>query len=471
MDRDTLIREANAELRRRDFTEFKRALYRRYAHAPHLEALDRALERVSLYAETGGERGTYLLLVEMPPRHGKSLSVSRFFPPWHLGRNPEHRVMLVSYGADLAVKNSRYARSVVLSKVYRDTFDIELDASSRAANAWDIADSEGGVDAIGVLGGASGKGAHILICDDLIKNRSEAESPTIRDRTWDAINDDLLSRLEPGGAVIMFATRWHQDDPQGRMLKLITHTAQPGPVEHLCFPAIARESDPLGRAPGEALWPARFPASVLRATKDRMTAYSWGALYDQSPIAAEGGLFKAANFTIIHFVPECTQVARYWDLAMSEKTSADFTVGVKMGIQANGREVVLDVQRKQLEWDEVTRWMAEVALKDGPRVTIGFEKKGFMSRAGKALVADKRLHNFSVFGYPKDTDKLTNALPFAARVGQQVVDVVEAHWNDEFLDELMSFPRGANDDQVDAAAGAHEMLGRRPITAETQRWA
>jgi len=467
ISRTSLIQQTKAELQRRDFTKFKRALYKNYDHAPHLEALDRALERVSLYAETGGERGTYLLLVEMPPRHGKSLSVSRLYPAWHLGRNPNHRIMLVSYGAELAVKHSRFARAVLSSKPY--PFQSVLDAGSHAANAWDIAGHEGGVDAIGVLGGATGKGANILICDDLIKNRSEAESKIIRDRTWDALNDDLLTRLEPGGAVIMFATRWHLDDPQGRMLKLLPSISEP--IEHLCFPAIAHERDPLGRAPGDALWPARWPRERLEAIRDRMTDYSWGALYDQAPIAASGGLFKAINLPIIRYVPDCSRIVRFWDLAMSERTGADYTVGVKMGVQHNGRLVVLDVQRKRLEWDEVAPWIAQVALEDGPSVVIGFEQKGYMTRAGKKLATDTRLHNHSVFGYPKDTDKLTNALPFAARVGQQTVDVIEAWWNNDFLDELMSFPQGAHDDQVDAAAGAYEMLGHRPVTVETQRYA
>jgi predicted phage terminase large subunit-like protein len=430
-------------------------------HADHLEALDRALERVSLYAETGGQRGTYMLLVEMPPRHGKSLTASKMFPAWHLGRCPEQRVMLVSYGQTLATKNSRAARGVLASKPYGDIFrKVALDRSSRSVEAWDLEAHEGGTDAMGVLGGATGKGANVLVCDDLLKNRADAESELVRDRTWDALTDDLLTRLEPGGAVVMFATRWQQDDPQGRMLRLVAEKPQSGPVEHLCFRALAGENDPLARAPGEALWPERYPAEALVAIRDRMTAYSWTALYDQSPIAAAGGLFKADNFTVIGFYPLCDQVVRFWDLAMSERTSADYTVGVKMGMQPNGRPAVLDVQRAQKDWDDVPGFMAEVALKDGPGCTIGFEQKGYMSRAGKALVSDERLHGYSVFGYPKDTDKVTNALPFAARVGQKVVDVVQAFWNDEFLDELMSFPRGAHDDQVDAAAGAYEMLGQ-----------
>jgi predicted phage terminase large subunit-like protein len=454
-----LIEAARSELARRHFTAFKSHLYKRYQHPLHLEHLDAALMGVSRYAATGGAEGIYMLIAEMPPRHGKTLTASRFFPAWHLGNHPDHRIMLVSYGASLAQKNSRAARSLIASERYAALFGVTLDPASRAVDAWDLAHHEGGTDALGVLGGATGKGAHILIADDLIKNRQEAESEIIRNRTWEALQDDLLTRLEPGGAVVMFATRWHLDDPIGRMLRLIAEKPPAGPVVHLRFPALAEDGDPLGRAPGAALWPERYPAPVLRAIRDRMTAYSWNALYQQTPIAAAGGMFKAENFTTIRFVPACTQVVRFWDLAMSERTHADYTVGVKMGLQDNGRTVVLDVVRRQLEWDHVPALMADTALADGPEVQVGFEEKGYMSRAGQALAADHRLHHFGIFGYPKDKDKVTNALPFAARVGLKMVDLVEAHWNNDFLDELMSFPLGAHDDQVDAAAGAYEMLG------------
>ena len=187
--------------------------------------------------------------------------------------------------------------------------------------------------------------------------------------------------------------------------------------------------------------------------------YSWAALYQQRPVPAEGGLFKRAAFHIVPRAPQCQRAVRYWDLAMSDRTSADYTVGVKLGQTEAGRLVVLDIARAQLDWSSVPAFMAETALHDGPDVPVGFEEKGYMSRAGQELAQDARLHQFSIWGFPKDKDKLTNALPVAARVGQGLVDVVEAHWTWEFIDECCSFPAGEHDDQVDAFAGAYEMLG------------
>lgn len=443
-----------------NLTAFKRHIYRRYQHAPHLELLDRALERVTQYVESGGESGTWLLIVAMPPRFGKSTTVSRLYPAWHLGRNPDHRIMLVSYGQSLADKNSRFARNIMRSQAYRAIFDVELDSNSSAVAAWDIAEHEGGCDALGVLGGATGKGANILICDDLLKNRAEAESLTIRDRVWDALNDDLLSRLEPGGAVVLMATRWHQDDPTGRMLKLLADPAKAsGHVEVLELPALAEEDDPLAREIGESLWPERYPAAHLHAIRERSGPYSWASLYQQRPTPAEGGIFKRVWFDpAVPKLPPITLAVRFWDLAMSARTSADYTVGVKLGLATDGHYYVLDVARKQIDWGDLTAFMAEVMLKDGPLVQQGIEAKGYMSRAIQDLNADPRLHGYVIRGYPVDRDKLTRALPVAAKLAAGLIHPVAAHWNQAFIEELCAFPNAAHDDQVDALSGAWAMF-------------
>ncbi len=334
---------------------------------------------------------------------------------------------------------------------------VELDPESRSVDSWNILGHDGGMDAMGVLGSVTGMGANILIWDDPVKNREEAESETIREKMWDAWTDDFYTRLEPGGAVVGVMTRWHMDDWMGRLLKL-----EPDKWRVIKLPAIAEDDDILERLPGEPLWPERYPLSVLSDIENTLGQYSWSALYQQNPVPAEGGLFKRASFRLIDRLPrddELEYVGRYWDLAMSEKDSADYSVGVKMARGLDGRTKVLDVARKQLEWGDVLGFMAETALRDGPGVVIGFEDKGYMSRAGQALAADTRLHQYGIFGYPKDKDKRTNALPFAARVSLEMVDVMDAHWTRDYLDELCSFPYSAHDDQVDASAGAYEMLG------------
>lgn len=441
-----------------NLTDFKYLTSKHYQHAPHLEALDRALEQVALYVESGGQQGIWLLIVEMPPRHGKTYTVSRRFPAWFLGRNPDKRAMLVSYGDSLSRKNSRYVRNLMASQQYQSIYPISLALDSKAVDAFDIAGRDGGMDALGVLGASTGKGAHILVCDDLVKNREEAESETLREKTWDALSDDLIPRLEPYGAVVLNATRWHQDDPLGRAIKNYKSTPAK-PIVRLRLPAIAEQDDALGRNPGEALWSERYPIQELRAIEERMGGYSWSALYQQNPVPAEGGLFKQRWFT--PFLDTCPPIARevrYWDLAMSEKTSADFTAGVKFGEGEDGHWYITDVVHERVDWGNLTDFLANVMLQDGPNVQQGIEEKGYMSRAVQDLNIDPRMKGYAIFGYPVDTDKVTRALPFAAKAGAGLVHVLNRHWTQEYIDELCSFPLGAHDDMVDASSGAYNML-------------
>ena len=276
-----------------DFTKFKHRLFKRYQHADHLDILDEALEQVTRYIETGGKEGIGRLIVEMPPRHGKTLTVSRLFPTWHLGRNPDHRIMLVSYGHTLAHKNSRLARNLMRSPWQKTIFpDVELATDSAAADAWDIKDNEGGCDALGITGGATGKGAHALIIDDPIKNRLEAASEVYRERVWDAYINDLYTRLEPGGAIIVMMTRWDKDDLAGRLLDQQKQDPESDQWIRIRLPAIAEEDDLLGRSPGQALWEWRYPLETLDNIRKAVGAYVWAALYQQRPQPRTGGVFK-----------------------------------------------------------------------------------------------------------------------------------------------------------------------------------
>lgn len=454
--------DAGAGVNPISLTAFKQAIYSRYQHAPHLELLDRALEDVVRSIESGGKEGTQLLIVEMPPRHGKSLTVSQYLPAWFLGRNPTKRVMTVSYQKPLAQKFGRRVRNILMLPEYQAFYPYtRLSDDSHASDSFDVhgTGGDGGLDALGVLGGATGKGAHLLICDDLIRGRKDAESLTIRDNVWDAFLNDLMTRLEPGGAIVLMATRWHLDDPIGRVI------AQFRDYVRLTLPALIESDaqakiDPLKRQIDDALWPFRYPTDVLKRIRGRIGPYPWSSLYQQNPVPAEGGVFKRSWFSVTNHLPNIHQVVRFWDLAMSSKTSADFTVGTKGTIGEDGHEYILDVARIQLEWGDVVPYMAKIILEDGPSVTQGIEEKGFMSRAVQELNLDPRLRGYQIWGYPKDVDKLTNALPFAAKCAAGLVHLYAGHWVDHWLDEVCSFTGSGDeiDDQVDSAAGMHNML-------------
>lgn len=443
--------------------DFSKLMFPRYMSSRFLSILDEVLAQVALYAESGGEDGIGRLIIEAPPRHGKSLKVSRIFPCWYLARNPDHRMMLVSYGDSLARKNGRTVRNFTSSKPFRELIsDVRLSRDSKAANSWNIADFQGGLEALGIGGAATGIGCNGLIVDDPTKNRAEAESSTMRDKAYDAFKDDLSTRLEPGGFIIIMAQRFHEDDLIGRVLKDMADEGW----YRLRFPAIRPESEkeivgdyPDWREPGKALWEERYPLPELIKIKNRLGDYAWSGQYDQNPSPSEGGILKRKWFKPrVRHAPQLKRTVRYWDLAMSEKTTADFTAGLKLGLGVDDHRYVLDVARAQVELDQLPSYLKDVILDDGKKVIQGFEMKGYMTRAITKLAKDPDLRGYTLIGCDVENDKLTRVLPSAAKMSLGLVHVVDGEYAQDFEDECCSFPNGTNDDQVDGFSGANNLV-------------
>src|SRR5262245_36309965 len=247
----------------------------RYQVPPHLRLLSNAIAET---VRTGGR-----LLVMMPPRSGKSETGSVWTPVWFLNAWPDKRVMLTSYEADFAASWGRRARNVIDE---HDELLVRLSEDSTAANRWHTPEG-GGMTTAGAGGSLTGRGADLLIVDDAHKNAEEAYSKATRDRIWEWWTTTALTRLEPGAAVIVIGTRWHEDDLIGRILR-----QEGSHWRVISFPALAAENDPLGRAPGEPLWPERYDAAALAATKASIGERAWEALYQQDPFGDGGTFFR-----------------------------------------------------------------------------------------------------------------------------------------------------------------------------------
>ncbi len=450
------------------FTTFKRLMFKRLETPKHLNLLDRKLEALETI---GGGR----LIVSIPPRHGKTLATARFFPAWYLGRHPDHRIILASYAAKLAYKNSRLVRNLMLSPIYQiwsgGVRPAHTGEGAASVQSWDIADHDGltggGIDAVGVSGAITGLGAHLIIVDDPVRGRADAESHHLRDKLWDWFTDDLYTRREPGASVVVVMTRWHTDDLVGRLLRHM-----PADWEYIRLPALAEADDPLGRAPGQPLWETRFSLAELEKTRALMGDYAFAGLYQQQPVPMEGNLFRERDFVLVDMVDDAhdpvQQKVRFWDLAYSDSDNADYSVGVLLGGTKNGRLIILDVVRVRVRWNEVIRTVKSTAERDGQFVPIGIEN----AAGGRMVVNDllKHMGGFSAKRINVHGDKRFRALPLAARVGEGLVSVVQAAWTRAFIDELLAFPYGLHDDQLDSAAGALAMLTERgSLTVERLR--
>ena len=269
------------------------------------------LERLLVDAVEG--RGAARLIVTLPPRHAKSTVVSHYLPAWYLSRWPERQIVLASYEARFASRWGRRAREVV----ERMALGIRLRRDVTAADQWETL-AGGGMTTAGVGGPITGYGAHLLVIDDPVKNAEEARSAVFREKVWDWWLSTASTRLEPGAVVVLLMTRWHEDDLAGRLIRAVREVDDDDREEQwavINLPAIACEDDPLGRAPGEALWPERFPLHRLERRRERLGSYWWSALYQQSPIAEGGGAFQRQWFRVVQAAPPCERYCRFWDFA------------------------------------------------------------------------------------------------------------------------------------------------------------
>lgn len=405
----------------------------------------------------------------VPPRHGKSELVTIRYPVWRLERDPHMRVIVGAYNATLAAKFSRKARKIAAER-------FELSEERSAADDWETPEG-GGMRAVGVGSGVTGTGGQLIIIDDPVKSRAEAESLAYREHVWDWYTDDLYTRLEPRGAMILIMTRWHEDDLAGRIL-----ASEDGPNWTVIkLPAEAEPDDPLGRQVGEALCPERYDVKALHRIRTVLGTRSYWALYQQRPQPAEGSMFKTGWFTKIdpgdvpkHF----DALVRYWDKAATAG-SGDYTAGVLLG-RAGERYIVLDVVRGQWSTYEREVIIRETAMKDarkygkvvqsepdedepdaepetmildsGPDIWIEQEPGSGGKDSAAATIA--HLSGFNARAERPTGDKAVRAAPFAAQAEAGNVLLVRGAWNAAYLDEMISFPTGVHDDQVDGTSGA-----------------
>lgn len=394
---------------------------------------------------TSGQINRLMLFV--PPRHGKSSMVTVRYPVWRMERQPDLRVIVGAYNQTLVNRFSRQARRIAQSR-------FELDPERYAVEEWQT-QAGGTFRAVGVGGGVTGQGGDLIIIDDPVKSREEAESETYRQQVEDWYTDDLFTRREPGAAIILIMTRWHEDDLAGRIL-----ASEDGPNWTVVkLPAEAEEHDPLGRQVGEALCPQRYDLDALAEIKT-VLRNSYFALFQQRPTAKEGEMFKRAWFKIIKASPAAAERVRYWDKAGTEGGGA-FTCGALMARGDNKRFCVEDVRRGQWsagEREKIIRQTAELDKARFGRVEVVVEQEPGSGGKESAESTILNLAGFRVSADKVTGDKVIRAEPFAAQCEAGNVDLLEGDWNAGYLDRLAAFPMGKYKDDVDASSGAFNKL-------------
>jgi predicted phage terminase large subunit-like protein len=417
-------------------------------------------------------RGTLKrLMIFMPPGSAKSTYSSVLFVPWYLALNPTHSVLAASHTVELADKWGRRVRNLCLE--HGPTLGITLAADNQAVGRWSL--QEGGeYFAAGVGVGIAGFRADLALIDDPIRSREDADSDLIREKIWDWYKTDLSVRLKPDGRIVLIMTRWHEDDLAGRLLLDMQKGGDAWDVLEL--PAEAGAQDPLGRSPGEFLWdePPYNYGAFLRHEKQTQPARNWSALFQQQPAPEEGNQFKAEWLRPYTSHPPREQLAVYGgsDYAVTDD-GGDFTCHVVVGVDVDGRVYLLDLWRGQAATDVWVREFCRLVREWKP-LDWAEETGQITSGVGPFLEAEARRAKAYVNReqFPTRANKATRAQSIRGRMANDGLYVPEhAPWYADFRAELLSFPAGRHDDQVDALGLVGQLLdlmieGRHPPKEE-----
>ena len=439
------------------------ALNPRTVQTPALDIIDNEL--VDLYNTPDGR-----LILTVPPQEGKS-SRLRDFTIWSLTQNQDLKIVTGSYGQSLANRNGRQIRNTIRA---HPELGLTIASDNRRVGEWELADRDGGVFAVGRAAGVTGRQADIIINDDPLKDRKEADSLTIRDTCWEWWTDSLSTRLSSGGRVALIMTRWHNDDLVGRLIT--------GPDGHrwrvVNLPAQADHppdrTDPLGRAPGEWLRSVqrRTPAQ-WEAIKTSVGSRTWQALYQGAPAPSTGTILKRnwwgeynhplwiVTDTGTHITTGFDTVIQSWDMAFKDTDQSDYVVGQVWA--SRGTDMyLLDQIRGRFDFPETVKQVERLTAKWPQAILKIVEDKA----NGTAVIATLRNR---IPGIVPDnpteskTARVNAIAPFAEAGNIHLPSPRLAPWIGAFIDEAADFPTGTHDDQVDATTQAVKRLGIIPL--------
>jgi predicted phage terminase large subunit-like protein len=441
-------RDSLLGLARHDLPCYILAHFPAFELARHLELIVAKLEAV--------ERGELLrLILCLPPRHGKSLLASIHFPAWYLGRHPERYVITASYGQELADDFGRRVRNILTSPLNAAIFpECRVSSDSAAMNRLNLT-SGGAYFAVGRGASITGRGAHLLLIDDPLKDAEEAGSATTRRslQTW--YSTVAFTRLMPKAAVVLIQTRWHEDDLAGWLIR--EHGDEGWQVVSL--PAIAEQDDGFRRE-GDALWASRYPVEALKRIRAQIGGAAFASLYQQRPAAAEGRIFKREWWQRYSGEPpDFSRIVQSWDTGFKTGAENDYSACTTWG-EAKDGYYLLHTWKGRVEFPELKRLVVSFAREWNPNAVLVEDRA-----SGQSLIQELAYDSpIPVLPVKVDSDKVSRAQAVTPMIEAGRVYLPDgAPWLEDYLDELSTFPASANDDLVDSTTQALNHLRQRPF--------
>ena len=450
-----IIRRAENELKireaRNNLLSFISVTYKDYkigwVHQEICQTLDNFLKDL-----IDGKRPR--LIITMPPRSGKSEIVSRRFPAYFLGKYPDLSIISVSYSASLAEDFSRDVQRIIDSDEYKKIFpDAKLSDKKdknykRTSDFFEIVDHKGVYCSAGVGGSITGKGCDILIIDDPIKNRQEANSETVRKKIYDWYSSTAYTRLSPIGGVIMMCTRWHLDDLIGKVLS----DKNQKPFHVISYPAIAEHDEP-HRKQGEALHPERFSLEILNEIKSTLSTADWLSLYQQKPVPEGGAIFETSK---LRYYDESSEPKRFdqvvgsWDMTFKENKTSDFVVGQLWG-RKGADFYLLDMVRDRMDFVKTLKVFINFANKHKNCNCWLVEDKA----NGTAIISTLKKYISGIIPNTPKESKQERAYAITPYLeAGNIFFPKNQNFTKDLEEEMLQFPAGAHDDTVDSMTQA-----------------
>lgn len=404
------------------------------------------LEKISREIAIAVFNGRGRLIIEIPPRHGKSSLVSHYTPAWFLNLWPQRSVILTTYEADFAASWGRKVRDLIEAT---PEIRVRVRQESSAAHRWETT-AGGGMITAGAGGPIMGRGGNLLIVDDPFKNWQEAQSATIRERIINWFNSTFYTRAEPGATIIVLTTRWHEADLAGYLEN--THRDS---WQVIKYPALAEANDPLNRPEGEPLCPARFDKKALLDIKEALGSYLWAGLYQQRPAPAEGGIWRAEWWKYYTEPPKFNLLVQSWDTAFKKGKRSSRSCCETWGRTETGY-YLLHVWKDKVEYPELKQQVIALHDKWKPAAVLVEDEA-----SGQSLTQDLK-KGTRIPAKPvkvHEADKVTRARLVSPLAEAGKVYLPErAQWLADFLDEAHSFPNSEYKDQVDAMSQALDYM-------------
>ncbi len=432
--------------------------YGEWQLTPHLDYIAKTVrDRIV----KGGAR----LILTVPPRHGKSELCSVWLPTWHLSLRPRSRIGIIGYGITFTRRWGRRIRAIL--REFPEALGIHIDPEKEAADEFETLEGAYCL-STGIEGRLTGIGFDLMVIDDPHKDRAESESPTMREKVVEWWQSTARNRLEPNGSVVVIMQRWREDDLVGFLLS--EESGEDWEIINL--PALAEEGDPIGRKVGEALWPERYPLPELEKLRLSTNSYNWASQYQQRPAPAGGSIFRREHFrywaeeagNAVLRRPEqeprripltdCTRIQTA-DTGLKAKTVNDPTACGTFLITPDNDLLVEDMAVARLEVPDQMPFLLGLRARYQP-LWQGVEDKA--SGIGLVQEAARRGQPFHIL--KADTDKVSRAS--AASIlyeNGKVYHRAGAPWLNDFEAELLAFPNGKHDDQVDVTAYAAQEVG------------